>query len=84
MAAAMYETLRGAALGLPLPLEARSGLALLLRRGLWGWIRALGRVADAASPRCSPLPESTVPRQRSDMVHILAAMAMKANQRRAA
>jgi hypothetical protein len=36
-----YETLRTAALGAGLPLEARSGLALFLRRGMWGWARAV-------------------------------------------
>lgn len=84
MVATMYETLRGAALGLPLPPEARSGLALVLRRGLWGWIRTLGRLPAAALPRGSAPSESTMPRERSDMVHILAAMAMKASERRAA
>jgi hypothetical protein len=83
MVAAQYETLRTAALGQPLPLEARSGLALLLRRGMWGWARALGQIA--AQERvggCTP-PRSTASRQPNAIVQILAAMAMRANTRRA-
>lgn len=34
--AARYEMLRLAALGEALPLEARSGLLLFLRQGMWG------------------------------------------------
>src|ERR1700738_870680 len=36
-----YETLRSAALGEALPPEARAGLMLFLRRGLWGWARVM-------------------------------------------
>jgi hypothetical protein len=38
---AQYETLRMAMLGEALPPEARSGLMLFLRRGMWGWARSL-------------------------------------------
>ena len=38
---AQYETLRGAALGGVLPPEARYGLMLFLRRGMWGWTRTI-------------------------------------------
>jgi hypothetical protein len=83
--AAKYETLRMAALGQPLPPEARSGLALLLRRGLWGWARALvqGAAPPEQSASSSP-PRPTAPRQHKAVIQILAAMAMKANDRRAA
>ena len=47
--AAQYEVLRGAALGHVLPPEARSGLALFLRRGMWGWARALAPVAPVVA-----------------------------------
>jgi hypothetical protein len=81
--AAQYETLRLAALGQALPLEARSGLALLLRQGMWGWARAL--VGQGAAPErarnCAT--RSTTPRQHNAVVQIFAAMAMKANTRRA-
>lgn len=82
--AAKYEALRMAALGLPLPLEARSGLAVLLRQGMWGWARALGQVAAQERAGNCATPRSTMPRQHNAVVQILAAMAMKANTRRAA
>ena len=69
MVAARYETLRRAALGQPLPLEARSGLALLLRRGMWSWARALGQIAAQERAGSCAMPRSTAPRQprhRSD------------------
>ena len=44
-----YEVLRAAALGEALPLKARSGLMLFLRRGMWGWAQAL--TATASAPR---------------------------------
>jgi hypothetical protein len=45
-----YEALRRVALGEPLPPEARSGLAVLLRRGMQGWARAM-QTASLAMPR---------------------------------
>lgn len=80
---AQYETLRLAALGQPLPLEARSGLALLLRHGIWGWARALAGQVAAPEREYSRAAGSTTPRQHNAVVQILAAMAMKANTRRA-
>jgi hypothetical protein len=78
-----YETLRAAAVGDPLPLEARSGLALLLRRGMWAWARA------AAGPNMTPKPArsflasstATNDNQRA-VVRLFAAMAMKSNNPR--
>lgn len=84
MVAAKYEALRMAALGQPLPLEARSGLAVLLRQGMWGWARALGQAAAQERAGNCATPKSTTPRQHNAVVQILAAMAMKANTRRAA
>lgn len=85
MVAAKYEALRMAALGQPLPLEARSGLALLLRQGMWGWARAVGQVAAQERSESNRAPlRSTAPRQHNAVVQILAAMAMKANKRRSA
>lgn len=82
MVAAQYETLRLAAIGQPLPLEARSGLALLLRQGMLGWARALGQVV-AHERAGAYVPRSTTPRQQNAVIQILVAMAMKANTRRA-
>lgn len=84
MVAAKYEALRMAALGQPLPPDARDGLALLLRQGMWGWARALGRVGAQERAGNRATPRSTAPRQHNAVVRILAAMAMKANIRRAA
>jgi len=82
--AAKYETLRMASLGQPLPVEARTGLALLLRRGMWSWARAVGQVtAQERAGNCATL-NSTTPRQHNAVVQIFAAMAMNANTRRAA
>jgi len=82
--AARYEALRMAALGRPLPLKARSGLALLLRQGMWSWAQALGQVAAQERAGTCATPRSTTPRQHNAVIQILAAMAMKANTRRAA
>jgi len=82
--ATAYETLRLAALGQALPLEARSGLALLLRRGMWGWARALTpATVAAAQPIRSSSQNSALACQHSAVIRILAAMAMNFNQRRA-
>jgi hypothetical protein len=81
---AKYEALRLAALGQPQPLDARSGLALILRRGMWGWAKALGQAsARECAGNCATLKPTASP-QHSAVVQILAAMAMKANIRRAA
>ena len=82
--AAQYEVLRGSALGDALPLKVRSGLALFLRRGMWGWARALILTASSPqeqiNPSSAPWPESG---GHSAVVHILAAMATSIGERRA-
>ena len=78
-----YEVLRGAALGEALPLKARSGLMLFLRRGMWGWSQTLTITAN--SPREQIYPSSaTWPTRsgRSALVHVLAAIAMSIHDRR--
>jgi hypothetical protein len=69
-------------LGEALPPEARSGLMLFLHRGMWGWARALadGRVRQEPVP--APRANAAEPGERSAMVYVLAAMAMKVNNRR--
>jgi hypothetical protein len=84
LVAAKYEALRVAALGQALPLEARSGLALLLRRGMWSWARALATAAAAEQPSCSTSPRSMAPCRHNALIQILAAMAMNANNDRSA
>ena len=85
-AVARYETLRMAMLGETLPPEARGGLFLFLRRGMWGWARTLasasagaepkpGRYSSPAEPRCSSgIGEHD---ERSAVIHVFAAIAMK-------
>jgi hypothetical protein len=78
MLVAQYEALRAAALGEALPPEARTGLLLLLRRGMCGWARALA--TTGAPQRPSPrTPNWTIPEEHRAVVHILAAMVVNAN-----
>ena len=50
IAVTQYETLRTAALGAALPPEARAGLLLFLRRGMWGWARAVAAMSTFEQP----------------------------------
>lgn len=77
--AAQYETLRGSALGDALPPEARAGLMLFLRRGMWGWARALATTGALERP-ASPRPSNwEAPDAYRTVIHIFAAMAIRAN-----
>jgi hypothetical protein len=77
-----YEGLRRAALGGGLPVDARSGLALFLRRGMWGWAQA------AALPSMPPpraryrSSTSTAAERQQAVIHLFAAMAMRSTNRR--
>jgi hypothetical protein len=77
-----YETLRMAALGAALPPEARSGLMLFLRRGLWGW----GRILAAANLAQEPIHGSSFTQtaycERSAVIHVFATMAMNVHNGR--
>ena len=66
--AAQYEILRMAALGEALPPEARSGLMLFLRRGMWGWARTLTAASVCEHPSHAPSPNSTVPCEREAVI----------------
>jgi hypothetical protein len=70
-----YETLRAAALGERLPLEARSGLVVLLRRGMWAWARTVSAPRTAPQPTQSPLPRSTANDEQRTVVCLFAALA---------
>jgi len=81
--ASQYEVLRQAAFGAALPLMARSGLMLFLRRGMWGWAQAL--TATASTPREQLYPSSIawpLHGGHSAVVHVLATIAMSINDRR--
>jgi len=79
---AQYETLRMAMLGEALPPEARSGLMFFLRRGMWGWARALAGASVRREPIPALRPHPGEPCARSAIVYVFAAMAMKVNERR--
>jgi hypothetical protein len=73
---AQYETLRMAGLGEALPPEARSGLVLFLRRGMWGWARTLA--VAAPPPSRPPSARARAPHESRGVIHVFAAMAMNA------
>ena len=77
-----YETLRSAALGESLPFDARKGLALFLRRGMWEWVRA-----RLPSDGVAVLAQSVSSRTFADdanrvVVQLVADMAMSSMKRR--
>ncbi len=78
-----YETLRSAALGAGLPVEARGGLALFLRRGMWGWAQAVTIPSTPARPLRSLTAPPTPQDEQQSVIHLFAAMAMISNTRRA-
>ncbi len=83
-----YEILRAAALGTALPPEARSGLAILLHRGMWAWVRAIVRT-PGQSPAASvpPVVELSIAEKTSEqrkIICLLAAMVMAVPERRTA
>jgi hypothetical protein len=78
---AKYESLRGAALGAALPPEARSGLALFLRRGMWSWTRALATANVSRHAIWPASSDSTGPHERKAVIQLFAAMAMNPDKR---
>ena len=80
--AAQYETLRLAALGQPLSPEARSGLALFLRRGMWAWARTPTAVIAREKPTHALSLSSTAPGERKAVIYVLATMAANTLDRR--
>jgi hypothetical protein len=83
-----YELLRTAALGTALPPEARSGLTILLHRGMWAWVCASLPGADQ-QPSAAVLPPVSIPAadqifDQPTVVHLLAAMALAVSERRTA
>jgi hypothetical protein len=73
-----YETLRRAALGEALPPEARRGLTLFLGRGMWGWAQAVATICVLQQPTCSRTSNAKAPEECRTVIHIFAAMAIKA------
>jgi len=81
--AGQYERLRRAALGEPLPPDARCGLLLFLRRGMWAWTQAL------ATATRTPLPPQDLPASVSrpsdvtGVIQVFAAIALASPHRSA-
>lgn len=80
---AQYEALRSAALGCPLPPEARCGLLLFLRRGMWGWARAMAvpRTSIQQEPRHGASLSFVAADESRAVIHVFAAMAMNTEHR---
>lgn len=84
---AQYELLRAAALGEETAAEARSGLTVLLRQGMWSWTRVImrGQTLQEASAPSAPQPSrSDQSPDRRAIIHLLAALAMTISDRRTA
>ena len=83
-----YEILRAAALGTALPPEARSGLTILLHRGMWAWVRTIvrapGQCPSVAVPPAVGLPIADATSERRTVICLLAAMVMAVPERRTA
>lgn len=73
-----------AALGEPLPPEARSGLCLFLRQGMWGWAQVLSGPAAPQPARKATCPRLTAPYTKRTVIQIFAAMALNTPSRRIA
>jgi hypothetical protein len=71
-----YETLRRAALGDAVPPEARAGLMLFLRRGMWGWARATTTMSTFEQPTDSSTSWKA-PEEHRTVIHLFAAMVIR-------
>ena len=80
--AAQYETLRRGALGEPIPMEARWGLGLFLRRGLWAWAQALAATAGPELPGRAAGSILSAPCAPQAIIQIFAALALNTPNRR--
>lgn len=80
---AQYETLRLAGLAEPLPPEARSGLVVFLRRGMWAWARTLLAASAPQQPARPPSSNSRAPHQEKAIIQVFAALALNSESGRA-
>jgi len=71
-----YEKLRTAALSGTLAPEDRCGLALFLRRGMWGWARALTSVTTVPKTAVPVEMHYTRLHQQQSVIQLFAAMAL--------
>jgi hypothetical protein len=72
-----YETRRRAALGDALPPEARAGLLLFRRQGMWGWARAMAARSAVPQPAGARPAPWQPPEEDRTLIHLLAALAIK-------
>lgn len=70
-----YETLRTAALGEGLAFDARSGLALFLRRGMWGWAQATRDHGERLRPAQPFHSGAGADDHHKQIIHLFAAIA---------
>ena len=88
LATERYELLRAAALGTALPPEARSGLTILLHRGMWAWVRTIarspGQCPSVVIPSAVGLPIADETSEQRTIICLLAAMVMAVPERRTA
>jgi hypothetical protein len=70
-----YETLRTAALGEGLAFDARNGLALFLRRGMWGWAQATHDHGERLEPAKPVHSGAVVEDHHKQIVQLFAAIA---------
>jgi len=77
-----YETLRTAAFGDGLPPDARSGLALFLRRGMLGWARSAIVAGRPMEPARSFFPSLNTNSGHRAVIHLFAAMAIRSAKSR--
>ena len=77
-----YEKLRLAAFGDQLLPESRHGLALFLRRGMLGWIRANRAHNSPRSRKCTHSGGSDLAHEHKDLIGVFAAMALTVKNRR--
>jgi hypothetical protein len=78
-----YEDLRSAALGCPLRPEARCGLLLFLRCGMWRWAQVMAepRTSIQQEPRQGASLSFAFADESRTVIHVFAAMAMNAEHR---
>lgn len=77
---AQYEAMRAAALGQALSPEARYGLILFLRRGMWAWAQALAAEDATPEPRQSTTLTSPAPQDPRGVVELLVALVLNVTE----
>jgi hypothetical protein len=79
---ARYERLRSAMLGEALPADARSGLIIFLRHGMWSWARMPAVEPTKSQPASSRFSAPAQVIERRAIICLLAGMAMAIYERR--